>query len=466
MTFDGVAVAATPRPNAVLAVVLTGYLMLVLDLSIIFTGLPQIAASMGLDPVALSWVHNAYLLAFGGFLLIGARAGDLYGRKRMLMTGIAVFTLASLVIGVAQTPAELIGARALQGLGAAIIAPSVLSLITATFAEGEPRSRALAIYSMVAGAGSSLGMVLGGVFAGALSWRVGFLVNVPIGAMLWLTARAVLEETPRRPGAVDVPGALTSTAGMVLLVYAIVRSADHGFAEPVVMGTLAAALLLLAAFVAVEARAAHPFVPLRLLRNAGRAGALVARGCFIGAMVGFFYFTAQFMQRVLGYTPIEAGVGFLPMTIMTFLAALLVPPLTRRLGNAGLLALAFLTLVVGFAWLARATDAATYWTDLGLPMLLIGLGNGAGLGPLTVAGVAGVTGEDQGAASGLVNVAHQLGGSLGLSVLVAVFAAVAAMGAPLAGSLGATTLGEATLAAIGLALTLTLVRPAERRRGR
>ncbi|WP_211099985.1 MFS transporter [Acuticoccus kandeliae] len=456
---------AEPHPNAVLAVVLTGYLMIVLDLSIVYTGLPQIAESMSLDPVGLSWVQNAYLLCFGGFLLLGARAGDIIGRKRMLMIGVAVFTFASLVIGIAETPAALIGARGLQGLGAAILAPAVLSLISISFPEGAPRSRALAIYAMVAGAGSSLGMVLGGVFAGALSWRVGFLVNVPLGIALWFAARQVLAETPRRSGHVDIPGALTSTAGMLLLVFAIVRSADHGWGDWTTCVPALAALVLLAAFIAIERRAAEPILPLRLFGSASRSAALVARGCFIGAMVSFFFFTAQLMQSVLHYTPIEAGLGFLPMTVATFLAALAVPRLTRSLGNAGLLTLALALLSAGLVWLSFAGADATYWADLGAPMLLIGLGNGAALGPLTVAGVAGVDNEDQGAASGLVNVAHQLGGSLGLAVLVTVFAAFADReGGSLIASLGAATFGEALLMAVGLVLTLAFIRPAEMRR--
>ncbi|WP_264194951.1 MFS transporter [Acuticoccus sediminis] len=454
-----------PHPDAVLALVLTGYLMIVLDLSIVYTGLPQIAASMSLGPVGLSWVQNAYLLCFGGFLLLGARAGDILGRKRMLMAGVAIFTAASLVIGIAQTPIELVTARGVQGLGAAILAPAVLSLIAISFPEGAPRSRALALYSMVAGAGASLGMVLGGLFAGALSWRVGFLVNVPIGIVLWLAAGRVLAETPRRSGHVDIPGALTSTAGMVLLVFAIVRSADHGWGDWTTLVPAALALMLLAAFIAVERRAAQPILPLRLFASASRTAALVARGCFVGAIVSFFFFTAQLMQQVLGYTPIEAGLGFLPMTLTTFVAALAVPRLTRRLGNAGLLAVALVLLAGGLGWLSLAGADATYWADLGFPMLLVGLGNGSALGPLTVAGVAGVHDADQGAASGLVNVAHQLGGSLGLAVLVTVFAAAAERAdATLAASLRAATLGEALLMAIGLVLTFAFIRPAERRR--
>lgn len=441
------------RPEAVLAIVLTSYLMIVLDISIVITGLPEIRDGLGFSAVGLSWVQNAYMLSFGGLLLLAARAGDVLGRKRMFLAGLGLFTIASLAIGMAPTPAVLVAARAVQGVGAAILAPSVLALIATHFPEGRERTRALAYYSMVAGVGSSLGLVLGGIFAGQLSWRVGFFVNVPIGVALMLTARRVIDETDRARDAFDLPGAVTSTLGMGVLVYGIVRSADTGLGDELTRAALVAAALLLAFFLLVETRARQPVLPLRLFASRERVGGYLGRMLFVGAIVGFFFFTTLFMQGVLGFSPVQAGLGFLPMTVPTLVAAMLVPALASRLGNAGLLTLALALGAGGMLWLGRAGQGADYATAVALPMILIGLGNGFALGPLTVAGVAGVAPGDSGAASGLVNVAHQIGGALGLGLLVVVFASTG-LQAPLAGRIGTALTGAAAFLAVALVLVL------------
>jgi EmrB/QacA subfamily drug resistance transporter len=457
-----------PPPNTVLAVVLVTYLMIVLDISIVITGLPEIRRTLGFSPVALSWVQSAYLLCFGGFLLLAARMGDLIGRKRMLLAGIALFTLASFVIGAAQTPFELIAARAVQGVGAAILAPSVLALIATTFPEGPERTRALAWYSMVAGAGASLGLVLGGVFADQLSWRVGFLMNVPIGIALWIAARRILTETRQQSGAFDAVGAAASTIGMTALVYGIVQSAESGWADKGALWAIGAAAVLLAIFLVNEAHARQPILPLRLFANRERAAAYAARMLFIGSAVAFFFFSTQFMQEVLGYTPLQAGLGFLPMTIPTFVAAMAVPRLTRWLGNGLLLCFALALMAAGMLWLGQAGSDADFWMDIALPMIVLGFGNGAGLGPLTVAGVSGVEERDHGAASGLVNVAHQLGGSLGLGILIVVYAAVSAPGlcdaALLSHRIAAANTGAGLMNCLGLIVALLFVLPADRAR--
>lgn len=444
--------------------------MIILDISIVITGLPKIRETLGFTPVALSWVQNAYLLCFGGFLLLAARAGDILGRKRLFMAGLALFTLASLGVGLAQTQAALIGARAMQGLGAAILAPSVLALISANFPEGPQRTRALAYYSMVAGAGASLGLVLGGVFADQLSWRVGFLMNVPIGMGLWLTAHRLLPETERHAGSLDVVGAAASTLGMGALVFGIVGSANVGWTHPTTLWAVGLGIALLAIFLGHQALASQPILPLRLFASRERSGAYAARMLFLGAMVSFFFFTTQFLQGVLGYSPLQAGFAFLPMTIPTFAAAVSVPAFTRRLGNAGLMALSLALSAAGMLWLARAGTDARFATDIALPMVLIGLGNGGALGPLTVAGVAGVEPRDHGAASGLVNAAHQLGRSLGLGILVVVFASTKVPG--LAGAalldhrIAAALTGGALMLCLSLAIALVFVVPAERERAR
>lgn len=458
--------SARARPALILAIVLTSYLMIVLDNSIVITGLPQIRHELGFTPVGLSWVQNAYTLCFGGFLLLAARASDLFGRRRMFLGGLALFTLASLAIVIAPAAGWLIAARAVQGIGASILAPSVLALIAANFPEGPERTKALATYSMVAGVGASLGLVLGGIFAGWLSWRVGFFVNVPIGVGLILAARHFLSEDHVRTGAFDIPGAVTSTLGMGALVFGLVRSAEAGWADLSTWGTLAAAIVLLGVFVAIEARSATPMTPLHLFANRQRAAAYAARALFLGAMVGFFFFSTQLMQVALGYTPIQAGFGFLPMTIPTFLAALVVPAFTRRIGNGGVIALALGLGAAGLAWLAQAHAASTFTAGIALPMILIGLGNGFALGPLTVAGVAGVREEDSGAASGIVNVAHQMGGTLGLAFLVVVFAAATSTAAlpaeALVERIDTALLAAAGLLLVGFILAVTLIVPSRR----
>lgn len=408
--------------RAILAIILASYVMIVLDTSVVLTGLPKIHLEMGFSDSGLAWVQSAYTLTFGGFLLLAARAGDVIGRRRMLVAGLALFTLASLAIGAAQTPAMLVLARAVQGLGAAILAPSTLALLQTTFAEGAERTQAVSMYSATAGIAASVGLVLGGVLAEWMSWRVGFLVNLPIGvAMIW-AARRYIPESPRSSGQFDVIGALTSTIGMSALVYAFIRSASAGWGDLLTQGALVAGVLLLVAFVVNERSAAQPIMPLRLFEDSQRTSAYAARVLFLGAMIGFFFFTTQYLQTVLNYSPSLTGMGFLPMTLMNFAVALQVPRLTRRFGNARLLAFGLLVCLIGMAWLSRVSAHSAYLTAVALPMLLIGAGQGMTLSPLTAAGIAGVPAQDAGAASGVVNVAHQLGNSLGLAVLVALAA--------------------------------------------
>ncbi|HEV7805871.1 MAG TPA: MFS transporter [Solirubrobacteraceae bacterium] len=348
------------RRTPVLVVVLTSYLMIVLDISIVITALPRIHSTLGFSATGLSWVQNAYLLAFGGLLLLGARAGDLLGRRRMFMVGLSLFTVASVAVGAAQTEAWLIAARAAQGVGAAVLAPSTLALLTTTFPEGSERTRAVSLYAAVAGVGATLGLVAGGMFAGWLSWRVGFFVNAPIGVALILAARRYLPETERRTGRLDAVGALSSTLGMVALVYGIVRSADAGWNDLLTLSTLAAAVGLLAGFVATERHAEQPVMPLRLFSSRERSGAYAARLLFLGAMAPFWFFTTQYLQQVSGDSPVQAGLAFLPTTIVNFAAALAVPMLTRRYGNARVLLGGLALGTIGMAWLGQLSAHTGY----------------------------------------------------------------------------------------------------------
>jgi len=417
-------------------------------------------------------VQSAYALTFGGLLLLGARMGDILGRRRTFVAGVALFTVASFLGGLAQSEAWLLGARALQGVGAAIAAPSTLALLTTSFREGPERTRALAAYGAVAGGGGSIGLVLGGMLTDWISWRWGLWINVPVGILLvWLAPR-VLAETERRPGRFDLPGAAASTAGMTALVYGFVRAAEAGWGDAVAVSSFAAAAVLLAVFVAVERRAAQPVTPLRLFADRRRAGAYVARMLLIGGIFSMFFFLSQYLQGVRGFTPLQAGIAFLPMTAVMFSTVQLVPRLSARWGDARLLVTGVSVALAGMAWLSRLDAATPFIAGIALPLTLLGLGMGAALAPLTAAGIAGVAPEDAGAASGVVNAAQQLGVSLGLSVLVTVAASATSTIRPgaalplegaarteLAHAVATALTGSAVLIALGLAVVAAAVRP-------
>lgn len=406
----------------VLAIIMVSYLMLVIDISIVLTGLPKIQATLGFSAASLSWIQNAYTLTFGGFLLLGARAGDILGRRRMFMLGLAIFTLASLAIGAAQSPAWMISFRAVQGFGAAVLAPSTLALISTHFEEGHERTRALALYAAAAGIGATVGLVLGGLLADLISWRAGFFINLPIGAALIVGSLRHIRETPRHTGRFDLAGAVTSTLGMFALVFGIVEAAEAGWTSPLTQGAIPAGLLLLGVFLWIEKHARQPLLPLSLLTNARRNGAYAARLLFLCGMAGFWFFTAQYLQRVLGFSPMLAGLAFVPVTIPQLATSLSVPAVARRFGQRRVLLTGLAMCVLGVLWQGLAATQASYFGGVVGPMLLIGFGQGWVLAPLTVAGVAGVEGHNAGAASGVLNVAHQLGATLGLAILVVVYA--------------------------------------------
>ncbi|MEU9593493.1 MFS transporter [Streptomyces sp. NPDC048193] len=339
----------------ILAIICISYFMVILDNSIVFTGLPQIRSDMGFSETGLSWITNAYVLVFGGLLLLGARAGDLFGHRTVFLYSLVVFSPASLLVGAAQSSWWLIAARALQGVGAAVLAPSALSLLTRSFAEGESRNRAMAAYSAVAGLGAACGLVVGGLVADLISWRAGFFLNVPIGIVMMVLAVRFLPETERRGGRFDVAGALLATLGSTALVLGIVDAADHGWTAPAALLPLAAGAALLALFVGVERRAAQPIVPLRLFASRERSGAYVTRMLYMGAMIGFFFFTAQFVQSVYQWTPLQAGLAFLPMTLVNFVFAVRVPRLLESFGRPRVLAAGVVLTTVGMAWLSRWT---------------------------------------------------------------------------------------------------------------
>lgn len=454
----------TARPAAILAIILASYFMILLDNSVIFTALPSLQADLRLGTGGLSWVQDAYTLVFGGLLLLGARAGDLLGRRRVFVFGLAVFSLASLLIGLAPAGWWAIAGRAVQGIGAAIVAPASLSLLTASFPEGRERTRAVALYGATAGIGASLGLVIGGALAHWISWRAGFFVNVPIGAAMIALAPRFLAETGRARGRFDVFGALSATLGVGALVFGIINTADAGWTSPATVTAAGAGVVLLTVFVLIERRAAQPIMPLRLFASRRRTGAYLARFLYLGTMIGFFFFTTQFLQEVLGFDPLQAGLGFLPMTAVNFAVAMGIPPLARRMPGSVALVAGILATLAGMFWLSRAGAGSSYWTGVALPMVLIGAGQGFAFAPLTAFGIIGAPAADAGAASGLVNTFHQVGTCLGLGIAVAAAATIPAGGpaaAHLAAQVSAALTTGSVLLFLALVVTVALILPAD-----
>jgi len=434
-------------------------LMIILDATVVNIALPHIQAGLHFSATSLSWVMNGYTLTFGGLLLLGGRAGDILGRRRMFLAGIVIFTLASLAGGLATSSAMLLTARAVQGVGGALASPAVLALVVSGFPEGRERVRALAIYAGVITGGSSLGLVLGGLITEWLSWRWVLFVNVPIGILVVAVTPLFVAETPRLPGRFDLAGALTSTAGVATLVYGFIRAASDGWGNHVALASFAMAVVLLAVFLLTEVRAPQPITPLRLFADVSRSGSYAARLLLVAGMFGMFFFLTQFLQDILGFSPLRAGVAFLPLTITLFAVSRVAPRLIPRIGAKQLMILGMLPVIAAITWLSRVSPATDYWTGVFVPMLLFGVGMGAVFVPLTTASLAGVRPEDSGAASSMVNVMQQVGGSLGLAVLVAVFGTArhGVLTHPAPG-LSAAALGQHALAhGISAAFTLAAV---------
>lgn len=439
-------VTSLPNRTAILAIIVLTYVMIVLDISIVLTALPRIQTGLGFSEEGLSWVSTAYTLCFGGFLLLGARAGDLLGRRRMFLIGLGVFGAASLVIGLAQSPPVLIAARALQGIGAAILAPSALALLQVTFPAGPERMRAISFYAAAAGVSASVGLVLGGILADMVSWRAGFFLNIPVSLAMALAARRYVKETERQHSTLDIPGAMTSTLGIGALVYGMIRSASAGWHDMGTIVALVCGMVLLAGFVQLQRRARHPLIPLSLFASRERSGAYLARMLFLGANVSFYFFMAQYLQQVLGMSATATGLAFLPTTVVNFVAALSVPRLMTRFGRGPVLVFSLLTSLVGFAGLSHITPDSGFWIGVIVPMTILGFGQGAALAPLTEAGMADVEDHHAGAASGVVNVAHQVGSSLGLAVLVSAAAGASGIAARTAAAMtGGTVLIALTI---------------------
>jgi len=373
-----------------LAILLCAQLMVILDATVVNIALPEIQHGLHFSSTSLAWVLNGYMLTFGGLLLLGGRAGDILGRRRMFLIGVCLFTLASLAGGLAASSGLLLAARAVQGVGGALASPAVLALMVGSFPEGRERIRALAIYTGVITGGASLGLVLGGVITEWLSWRWVLFINVPIGLIALAAAPRFVAETPRQPGRFDLAGALTSTLGMVSLVYAFIRAAASGWGDGLAVTAFALAGVLLAAFLLIERRAPQPITPLRLFADVSRSGSYVARLLLVAGMFGMFFFLTQFLQDVLGFSPLRAGIAFLPMTAMLFGVSRGAPRLMGRVGPKALMIAGMVPAIAGMAWLSRVSPATGYWTGVIGPMLLLGGGLGTVFVPLTTAALAGV----------------------------------------------------------------------------
>jgi len=404
----------------VLGIIIGSYLIILVDTSIIMTGLPHIQVEIGLSPTTLSWAQSIYTLFFGGFLLIGARACDALGARKALEAGLWIFMTASVAIAGAQSPSWLLSARAFQGLGAAFVAPAALALLTLHFKEGEERNRAVAWYGSTAGIGASVGMVLGGWLADVLSWRAGFLLNLPLSSLLIFASRRYLHENPPQKTRFDFPGAILSTSGFGSLIYGVSRTAEHGWLSTDVLTFLVLSVALLALLVWHENRTASPLIPLMLFSSRRRVGAYLARFLFLGPMVAFFFFGSEFMQESLRFSALKAGLAFLPMTVFACLSPALVPGLIRRFGDSPVMIGGLLLIFVGLQWLSHMPYSAEFWRSIALPMILIGAGQGFCLAPMTAASISEIDVRHVGAASGVLNMAHQVGASFGLGLIASV----------------------------------------------
>ncbi|MFE4758201.1 DHA2 family efflux MFS transporter permease subunit [Streptomyces mirabilis] len=390
--------------------------MVVLDATITNIALPSIQTDLDVSASNLAWIVNAYALAFRGLLLLGGRAGDLYGRRRMFQVGIATFTLASLAGGLAQSEGLLIGARIVQGIGAALAAPSALSLITTNFPEGKPRNRAMGVYAAMTGLGSTVGLLLGGVLTDYLDRRWVFFVNIPIGVAV-LVGTKLLAEGERNTGRLDVPGAITGTGGLISLVYAITRGGDHGWTDSLTLGFFAAALVLLVLFIAQQMRTTHLIMPLRLLKDRNRAGSYVTMLLVGSGMFATFYFLTLCMQQILGYSPVKTRLAYLPFSVGMGVAAGVSSRLASRLAPRQIAGPGLAVGAVGMFWFATLEPGASYMTHLMPAMFIMAVGLGLTFVPMTLGAVSGVQDQDSGIASALLNTSQQVGGALGLAVL-------------------------------------------------
>jgi EmrB/QacA subfamily drug resistance transporter len=451
--------------------------MVVLDASIVNIALPSIGREVGISQENLSWVVNGYVLTFGGFLLLGGRMADLLGRRRIFMAGLLIVAIASLLAGFAPSEGALIAARAGQGLGAAIIAPSALSIVTTIFRDGAERNKALGAWGAVAGSGGAAGVLLGGLLTDSLGWEWVLWVNVPVAMLVLALTPGLIPESrsESQTRTFDLAGAVTVTAGLSLLVYAIVDAESAGWTSSQTIGLLAAAAALLAIFTAIELRSEAPLVPFSIFRKRTLTGANVVGLMLGGSLFAMFFFITLYMQQVLGYSPIKAGLSYLPLSIAIILSAGLASQLVTRIGFKPVLAAGLVLVAAGLVWFSGVSVGGGFATDILGPSLLAAVGLGFAFVTTTIAAVSGIDDHEQGLASGLINTSQQIGGALGLAILATVANSrtddvlAAAGGSPralpeaLVEGFQSAFLGAALIAVIGLVLTLVLISSSDSR---
>ena len=415
------------NPWLVLVLICLAQFMVILDATIVNVALPSIQEDLGLSDENLQWIVNAYALVFGGFLLLGGRAGDLLGRKRLFLVGLVIFTVASLLNGLSTSSGMLIGSRALQGLGAALISPAALSIISTTFAEGKERSRALGVWAAIAIGGSAVGLVLGGFLTQTFSWPWIFYVNVPVGIAAFVLSLRYVPESRDAQAArhFDVAGAVTVTGGLMALVYAIVKAETDGWTSGTTLGFFGLSAVLLVSFVLIELRSKAPLVRLSIFRVRSLTTANIVMFLVASGMFAMFFFNTLYIQQVLGFGPLKAGLAFLPFTAGIMVSAGIASTLTPRIGVRPVATVGMLLSAAGLLLLARLPVDGSYAVDLLPSILLTSLGMGAVFMPLTLVATTGLENEDQGLASGLFNTSQQIGGALGLAILSTVAASQA-----------------------------------------
>jgi EmrB/QacA subfamily drug resistance transporter len=469
--------AAERRKWLALALLATTQFVIVLDAAIVNVAIPSIGKDLNFAPENLTWIPNAYALTFGGFLLLGGRMADLLGRRRLFMVGLVLFSFASLLGGLSASEGQLIAARALQGLGAALLAPSALSMVTNMFAEGAERNKALGVWGAVSGSGGAAGVLLGGVLTEYAGWEWVLWVNVPIGVIAAILAPRLLVESRKEAETktFDALGALTVTAGLSLLVYGLVDTVNSGWGSSKTLLLLAASAALLAVFVATELRSRAPLMPFRIFRLRTLTGANVV-GLLIGAaLFAMFFFLSRYMQQVLGYSALKAGLSYLPLALAIIASAGAASVLVTKLGFKPVLLAGMGLVTIALLWFAQVPTDGSYVKDLLGPMVLAAVGLGFAFVPVTIAAVSNISADDSGLASGLINTSQQVGGALGLAVLGTIASSrtndlvAASQGNPAALPDALTEgfqrafLAGAGFAVLGIIATLILVRGADSR---
>ena len=451
-----------------LALLATTQFVIVLDAAIVNVALPTVGRELGFSQDNLAWVINAYVLTFGGFLLLGGRLADLLGRRRLFMAGLFVFSVASLLGGLATSEGQLIAARALQGFGGALLAPAALSMVTNMFAEGAERNKALGVWGAVSGSGGAAGVLLGGVLTEYAGWEWVFWVNVPIGVAAAFFAPRLLRESRKdsRTRTFDVAGAVTVTAGLAMLVFALVDANRAGWDSTQTIGLLIASFALIGAFVFIEVRSAAPLVPFRIFRSRTLSGSNITALLVGAALFSMFYFISLYMQQVLGYSAIKAGLSYLPLAIFIIVSAGVASQLVTKVGFKPILVMGMVLIAVALVWFAQVPVDGDYVKNLLGPMIISAIGLGFAFVPVTIGAVSGVSQDDSGLASGLINTAQQVGGALGLSVLVAVASGVTTIDrdlADLTDGFQAAFLTGAGIAVLGILAAVFLISSSESR---